>query len=158
DREEAAEVADRVAGCCTWPGKGDGTAFEAPRELSPAELASYARGEAVFAKVCAQCHQPHGGGAAGFAPTLRGTKYVLGDEDRLARILLLGLEGPLEIEGEVWDLQMPKFEGTDAELSDVLTYVRRSWGNAADPIETGRIESVRAAVADRTKALHPSEL
>ena len=54
-----------------------------------------------------------------------------------------GLSGPIEIEGEVWDLEMPRFEGTDEELAAVLTYVRRSWGNGAEPVSVERVKALR---------------
>ena len=133
DGLEPATAAAAVDEGCTWPGKPGAVELELPRELTAEEQVRYARGAEVFAAACATCHQSHGGGDAGKAPTLRGTPYAVGDERRLVSILMHGLEGPLKIDGETWNMEMPRFEGTDEQLSDVLTFVRRSWGNGGIP-------------------------
>ena len=153
-----AKLASDIDEGCTWPGKPGAVEIELPRELTEAEMAQYAHGAAVFATTCATCHQSHGGGQDGKAPTLRGTKYAVGDEARLARILIHGLEGPLEIDGQTWNMEMPRFEGSDEDLAAVLTFVRRSWGNGADPVTVKTVVAERAAAGGRTRALTAAEL
>ncbi|MEM9381363.1 MAG: PVC-type heme-binding CxxCH protein [Planctomycetota bacterium] len=152
------EVARKVDEGCTWPGKPGAKPVELPRELTAVELAQYERGRGVYEQVCATCHQSHGGGQEGKAPTLRGTEWVVGDEARLIRILMHGLEGPLQVEGQTWNLEMPRFEGADDDLAAVLTYVRRSWGNGVEPITDTQVREQRAAAAGRTKPLTSAEL
>ena len=151
-------VAAKVEEGCTWPGKPGAVEVELPRELTAEEGARYERGRAVYENVCATCHQSHGGGQDGKAPTLRGTRYVVGDEDRLIRILMHGLEGPLKIEGRVWNMEMPRFEGSDEDLADVLTYIRRSWGNGVEPVTLEAVGRNRAAAGDRVKPMTAAEL
>ena len=158
DGLEPATAAAAVDEGCTWPGKPGAVEIELPRELTAEEQLRYARGAEVFAAACATCHQSHGGGDAGKAPTLRGTQYAVGDERRLVSILMHGLEGPLKIDGETWNLAMPRFEGTDEQLSDVLTFVRRSWGNGADPVTLETVRDVRMKSGGRTRPLQSSEL
>ncbi len=153
-----AKLASTVDEGCTWPGKPGAVEIELPRELTAAETAQYAHGASVFATACATCHQSHGGGQDGKAPTLRGTQYSVGDEARLARILLHGLEGPLEIDGKTWNMEMPRFEGSDEDLAAVLTFIRRSWGNGADPVTAETVARERAAAGGRTKPLTAAEL
>ncbi|MEM9801634.1 MAG: PVC-type heme-binding CxxCH protein [Planctomycetota bacterium] len=155
---EGSEISAKVDEGCTWPGKPGATPVELPRDLTPVEMEQYDRGRAVYETVCATCHQSHGGGQDGKAPTLRGTEYVVGDEQRLIRILLHGLEGPLEVEGRTWNMEMPRFEGDDAELAAVLTYVRRSWGNGVEPVTLDAVTGARAAANGRTAPLRASEL
>ena len=158
-RDESGEsLVERVEEGCTWPGKPGAVEIEIPRELTPAEQAQYRRGAGVFAAACATCHQGHGGGQMGKAPTLRQTEYSVGDETRLVKILLYGLEGPLNVDGTVWNMEMPRFEGSDEDLAAVLTYVRRSWGNGADPVTVETVTALRSAGGSRTKPLEPSEL
>ena len=38
---------------------------------------------------------------------------------------------------------------TDERLSAILTYIRRAWGNTADPVKTETVTQVRDATADR---------
>ena len=154
---EEGSIEAAISEGCTWPGKPGAVEIEVPRELSEAELRQYERGAEVFAVACASCHQAHGGGQDGKAPTLRGTQYVVGDEQRLMMILLHGLEGPLVIEGQTWNQEMPRFEGTDDELAAVLTYIRRSWGNGADPVMTSKVTAQRALDAGRKKPMSADE-
>lgn len=151
-------AAAKVDEGCTWPGKPGAVEIELPRELTAAEVARYEHGREVYENVCATCHQTHGGGQDGKAPTLRGTTYAVGDQERLVRILMHGLEGPLKIEGRVWNMEMPRFEGSDEDLADVLTYVRRSWGNGVEPIALETVARVRAAAGDRVKPMTAAEL
>ena len=156
--DDAPRFAGRVDEGCTWPGKPGAKPIELPRELTPAERALFDRGAEVYAATCATCHQPHGGGQVGKAPTLRGTEYSVGDGERLAKILLLGLDGPLMVDGEEWNMEMPRFEGEDADLAAVLTYVRRSWGNGADPVTPEDVARARASIGERTTPLHADEI
>ena len=151
-------AASKVDEGCTWPGKPGAVEVELPRDLTVAETAQYERGRTVYENVCATCHQSHGGGQDGKAPTLRGTTYAVGDEDRLVQILMHGLEGPLKIEGRTWNLEMPRFEGQDEDLADVLTYIRRSWGNGVEPVTLGTVQRVREAAGDRVKPMTAAEL
>ena len=44
------------------------------------------------------------------------------------------MSGPLVIDGERWDLEMPALVAEESDIAAVLTYVRREWGHGADPI------------------------
>ena len=142
---------------CTWPGKPGAVEIEVPRDLTEGEVLLYERGAAVFAEACASCHQAHGGGQDGKAPTLRGTRFVVGDEPRLIKILMHGLEGPVEIDGQTWNQEMPRYEGTDDDLAAALTYIRRSWGNGADPILPAQVTEQRSLAKGRTKPMTADE-
>ena len=53
---------------------------------------------------------------------------MLGSHERLGRIVLNGLQGP--IDGETYIAAMASMSmNDDAWIADVLTYVRNSWGN-----------------------------
>jgi len=47
---------------------------------------------------------------------------------------------------------------TNDQIASVLTYVRREWGQAGDPVEPGTIETVRAQTATRTQPWTDDEL
>ena len=104
-----------------------------------------------FATICAACHQPGGEGLAGLAPQLLYSKYVLGNERQLARIVLNGKEK----EG----LAMPPLRALDDEtIAGALTYVRQSWGHNAPPVSPATIAAVRKAVGDREAPWSEEEL
>jgi hypothetical protein len=47
---------------------------------------------------------------------------------------------------------------TDEEVAAVLTYIRRSWGNQASPIDSPLVMRVRAAAAGRTRPWTDADL
>jgi mono/diheme cytochrome c family protein len=148
---------NELAASISWPGHP--LAGEEPvRALDAAERASFERGRQFFATICAGCHQSSGQGMAGMAPSLRGSPWLLDDGLTAARIVLFGIEGPIVVEGETWDLAMPAVAGTDAELADALTYVRREWGHAADPVSASTLKELRAAAKGRTQPWTAAEL
>jgi mono/diheme cytochrome c family protein len=106
---------------------------------------SIARGEKIFTHYCLSCHQSDGSGVPQLNPPLKNTPYVLGDEKRLISIVMNGFSEGVEINGESYTNPMPPF-GTalnDAEIADVLTYVRNSFGNKAGEISVDQVKSLR---------------
>lgn len=148
---------DELADALAWPGK-PGTALPELRALSEGERARFERGRALYESTCAQCHLDSGLGQTGQAPPLRGSKWVLGSPARTARILLGGLRGALVLDGEEWDSEMPAVGFSDAELAAVLTYVRREWGNGAEPVEEASVRAVREATRARNRPWSVAEL
>jgi mono/diheme cytochrome c family protein len=156
EREGFQHLIDALA----WPGK-PGVTELAVRPLDEAERALFARGAELYATTCAACHQPSGDGEEGKAPRLRGSEYVLGAKERAIRILLHGMEGPLEIDGLPWgssNLEMPAFSASDADIAGVLTYVRREWGHGVEPVSPEEVAAVRAATQDRKRPWTAAEL
>ena len=123
------------------------------------------KGKAIYARegFCNTCHQPDGKGltASGFPP-LTNNKWVLGNEDRLIKLVLKGLYGPIEVQGKKYPGQVPMtpFEGMlkDEEVAAVITYVRNSFGNKASAVSPGKVKQVRAATKGKTGFYSPEEL
>lgn len=154
----AAEQYDKVVqsrlntlgGLLDWPGKpvvvNDATAAQ---PLSEVDRKQFALGRQQFLNVCSGCHGPDGGGIRRFAPPLRESEWVLGDEKRLSLILLHGMEGPLEVNGKSYDAPeilpvMPSFSTMDnGNLAAIMTYIRREWGHTADPVSAGTVGGIR---------------
>lgn len=109
------------------------------------------RGRAVYEAVCALCHGSDGAGKPNQAPTFIGSDWVTGSPGRLIRIPLAGLTGPIEVNGEQWNLAMPAMGAalSDDDLAAVLTYMRQSWGNNAEEITVDQVQAVRAEVGNR---------
>lgn len=158
----AREQGRRLAELFTWPGR-TGTGWERwnAGPLTAEQESLFQEGREHYTQLCAPCHQPHGGGLANVAPPLNGTERVAGPPERLVRIILHGLYGPLEVAGTQWNHHMPGF--AEAGLDDraaaaVLTYVRRAWDNLADPVEPALAAAVRQATADRQLPWTAAEL
>ena len=138
---------------------------EAETDLEGADLALFKQGKEIYDRdgYCITCHRPDGKGltASGFPP-LAGTKWVLGNEDRLIKLTLKGLMGPIEVLGQHYPGQVPMtpFEGllSDEEVAAVLTFVRNSFGNKAPAISPDKVAEVRAATEGKTGFYSPEEL
>ena len=64
-----------------------------------------------------------------------------------------------ERDGAVYNGQMPAAVSLkDRELADVLTFVRRSWGNSASPISGSQILGVRMKTAGRSRPWNVGEI
>jgi mono/diheme cytochrome c family protein len=106
---------------------------------------------------CVTCHQATGQGIPGVYPPLAGSEWVMGPEDRVIRILLDGLKGPVTVEGKTYGASvMPafgphQFNWSNEKISQVLTYVRQEWGNKAGPITADKVAAVAAAIGDHTE-------
>jgi mono/diheme cytochrome c family protein len=101
-------------------------------------------GEKVFKKYCVTCHQADAGGVPNLNPPLIKTEYVLGDKERLIKIILHGLNEKLEIEGQYYSNPMPALGILkDQQIADVLTYVRSNFGNNASAITAAEVKQVR---------------
>jgi glucose/arabinose dehydrogenase/mono/diheme cytochrome c family protein len=102
-------------------------------------------GKQVYDMYCMVCHMSNGKGAPGMNPPLIDTEYVLGDKERLIKIVLNGLSEPIEIKGEFYqNIMAPHAYLSDEQIADVLTFVRKSWGNDASPVTAAEVAQVRA--------------
>lgn len=109
------------------------------------DKAVMARGKKIYTTYCMACHQPDGGGVPGLNPPLDNTSYVLGSKTRLIRVLLKGMNKHEDIDGESYSNTMAPFNYlTNQQISDVLTYVRNSFGNKATVVTPGDVKYVRA--------------
>ena len=133
--------------------------------LKGKELELFNAGKVIYGKegYCTTCHQADGKGltASGFPP-LTANKWVLGSEDRLIKLALKGLLGPIEVSGKKYPGQVPMtpFGGllNDDEIAAVLTYVRNSFGNQGSAILPERVKKVRAATESKQDFYSPDQL
>jgi glucose/arabinose dehydrogenase/mono/diheme cytochrome c family protein len=140
------------------PVKVAATQSNAP-PLSPADQKRFESGKAVYELTCMACHQPHGLGQEGLAPPLAGSEWVAGSEQRMVRIVLQGLRGPIKVKGRKYELDMPALGALpDEQIADALTYVRREWGHGFAPVTVETVKQVRAATAQREDAWTEPEL
>ena len=108
-------------------------------------------GKNVYATVCATCHQPTGLGLAPVFPPLVGSEWVTGSEDRMIRIVLHGLQGPVKVKGTEFNgVMLPTGPGSGFNLSvekvaAVITYVRHEYGGGAPAVSTAKVADVLSA-------------
>jgi mono/diheme cytochrome c family protein len=103
------------------------------------------RGEAVYSQHCLACHQVNGAGVGGMNPPLIKTRWVLGDRTPLIQVLLKGMTGQMDINGDAYgNVMAPQSNLTDQQIADVLTYVRNSFGNKATAVTVAQVKAARA--------------
>jgi mono/diheme cytochrome c family protein len=105
---------------------------------------------------CGACHQPSGMGTPGTFPPLAGSEWVLEkDPSRVIRIVLDGLTGPVQVKGQAFNSQMPgwRTQLSEQEIAQVITYVRKAWGNTADAVTKEQVAAIKKETEGRAGAL-----
>lgn len=105
-------------------------------------------GQAIYQQ-CAACHQQNGQGLPGAFPPLDGTRWVNGSKERLIRVVMHGLTGPIEVKGNQFNGVMPNLGLQDEDLAAVLSYVRQEWSNDAEPVSVEEVAQVRQETGSR---------
>jgi mono/diheme cytochrome c family protein len=125
--------------------------------------ALFASGQRVYQVYCSVCHQPTGMGIAGQNPPLADSEWVLTESaDRLIRLVLDGIQGPIVVKGQNYNGAMPPWREllTDEEIAAVLTYIRgnATWGNTAEPVTPAEVTALREQTATHNRPWTADEL
>ncbi len=106
--------------------------------------ASIDRGKKVYSSQCVTCHMEQGEGIDGVYPPLAESDYLMADKNRSIDQVLHGLTGKIKVKGVDYDGVMAGYEAmSDMEISDVLNYVRNSFGNKGGAITPGEVKAFR---------------
>ena len=147
-----------------WPGHTPEPKKTRVRPLTPVEEKLFTRGRQVYLTSCVACHGTDGKGMKLLAPPLAESDWVQGSEERLVRVLFHGLSGPITVSGkryaepEVQPVMPPLATLNNGDIAAVLTYIRREWGNAADPVAPGDVNQHRIRSQGRTLPWTEAEL
>ena len=91
---------------------------------------SMLRGDEVYTDFCIQCHLENGEGIEGIFPPLSNSDYLLNNIEESIYAIKYGMEGPIKVNGELYDGIMVS-QGLDSEeIADVMNYILNSWGNS----------------------------
>lgn len=133
---------------------------EKPNAAGPVALTRAQLGKKVYVANCATCHQANGLGIPAMFPPLAGSEWVTGSEERIIRIVLHGLNGPITVAGHDYNNVMPGLGGVlkDEQIANVLSYIRAEWGNTAPEVQPETVAKVRADTAGRTTPWTAAEL
>ena len=156
---------DALAALFDWPGKTARAQHRQPQNILDDEAQQqFALGRQHYLTTCAGCHGTDGAGLNRFAPPLAGSDWVLGAEKQLTLIILHGMEGPVKVNGKIYDAPeilpvMPAHSTMDdAAIAAILTYIRNAWGNQATPVSRGLVGSTRHRTQGRVVPWSPEEL
>jgi mono/diheme cytochrome c family protein/glucose/arabinose dehydrogenase len=125
----------------------------------------FERGEEIYNRegYCVTCHQPDGLGlSASQFPPLAGSAWVTGSKERLVKLSLNGMIGPIDVLGKTYPGQVPMtpFGGllNDEEIASVLTFVRNAFGNEASVVRPEEVMEIRETIKDKEGFYTAAEL
>lgn len=128
----------------------------------PVEVDMMTLGRSVYSRNCAACHQGGGQGIPGVYPTLVNADWVQDSPERLVKLVLSGLGGPITVNGSTYNNQMTPFGGilNDQQIAAVLTYIRTdsSYNNDSYAVSADLVASVRADYGGRSDVWTQAEL
>lgn len=115
----------------------------------PAKLFTTAGGLG-YVQFCVDCHRQDGSGVKGvFPPLAQNASVAAPNPATLVHIALTGWKTAQTVAyPRVYT--MPAFSRlTDEEVADILSFVRESWGNKAQPVTASVVRQARAQLAPR---------
>lgn len=107
--------------------------------------ASVARGKTVYNSQCVTCHREKGEGIKDVYPPLAKSDYLMANKTRSIGIVVNGLTGQITVNGAQYDGEMLSVDLPDEQVSDVLNYIRNSWGNKGEAIKPEEVTPQKKA-------------
>ncbi len=117
--------------------------FSVQRQVPFDLKASIARGKEAYIAYCISCHMENGEGLEAVYPPLAKADYLMADKKRSIQQVLYGAKGEMKVNGKVYNMEMTGFDLSDQEVSDVLNYIRNSWGNKGGAIKPEEVKAAR---------------
>lgn len=105
--------------------------------------ASMTRGQEVYTTNCVSCHMERGEGMEGVFPPLAKSNYLMADKKRSIVQIIKGVSGPIKVNGVEYNGEMAAIDLSDQEISDVLNYVRNSFGNKGVAVTPDEVKAAR---------------
>lgn len=123
----------------------------------PALAATTMDARSIYVTNCSGCHGAAGEGFAGLAPPLAKNPYVTGNAKHVIQTMVIGIAGPVKEHGTTWNGSMPAWQGvlSNAQIANVITYIRSAWGNHAVPVTRAQVDA-EAAKAHNVSPPRPS--
>ena len=91
---------------------------------------SITRGNEIYNDFCVQCHLDNGEGVAGIFPPLSNSDYLLNNIRESIYGIKYGMDGPITVNGELYDGIMVSQGLDNEEIADVMNYILNSWENS----------------------------
>lgn len=104
---------------------------------------SITRGKEVYTAYCVSCHMDNGEGLQDFYPPVAKSDYLMADKNRSIQQVLYGISGEITVNNKKYNLEMSGFDLTDQEVSDVLNYIRNSFGNKGGAVTPAEVKAQR---------------
>jgi mono/diheme cytochrome c family protein len=104
-------------------------------------------GQRLYGLHCLSCHQADGGGVPNMQPAIAGGTWVKGDVRPLALFVMSGGFDSASRKDSIVGNVMPPFRQlTDADLAEILTYIRQKFGDGASPVTAAEVAEARRSL------------
>jgi len=117
--------------------------YSVPQKAKFDLKASITRGKEVYNTYCISCHQEQGEGIEDIYPPVAKADYLMADKKRSILQVLKGANGEMKVNGKMYNAEMTGFDLSNEETSDVLNYIRNSFGNEGDAVTPDEVKAVK---------------
>ncbi|MFT5386366.1 MAG: mono/diheme cytochrome c family protein [Saprospiraceae bacterium] len=108
------------------------------------------KGLKLYRQHCAACHGEDGLGNKNLAPPIYDSNYIKGDPQKLILIALHGLQGPVTVNGQRYELNavMPGLKDnpdlSNTDIANILSFVRNAFSNEHQDVTPEEIQLERS--------------
>lgn len=114
-----------------------------PRPNAENKAERILRGKTIYTRNCQTCHQANGQGIPNAFPPVANSDYLNEDVNRAIRVVRYGLEGPIKVNGQLYNSVMPKLNLSDEDIANVLTYIYNNWDNNETVVTPDQVNEVK---------------
>jgi mono/diheme cytochrome c family protein len=140
----AARIAALTIGACLAVSAG------AIAETPPATMPvadSRSPGQRLYGIHCLSCHQSDGGGVPNMQPAIAGGTWVRGDARALALFVMSGgFDSASRKESDSGNVMPPFRQLADADLAQILSYIRQKFGDGASAVSAAEVAEARRSL------------
>jgi len=104
---------------------------------------SIERGKDIYITNCLTCHLDQGEGIEDVYPPLAKADYLMADKKRSIQQVLYGAKGEMKVNGKIYSTEMVGIDLSDQQASDVLNYIRNSFGNKGSAVTPEEVKVSR---------------
>ena len=127
------------------------------------QIAALTEGATIFNELCSQCHGTKGqgtplGNGEVMAPPLANSERVQGHPDYVVKVLLHGLQGPIENQSYPGGIMVGMGENSDEWVAAVASFIRTQLSNEGTFVTREQVEAIRAATEDQNQAYNYENL
>ena len=98
--------------------------------LLACEQEPYKQGRLLYENYCIQCHQADGKAYKKLYPPIAQADYLVKNKDRVPCIIYYGMEGELEVNGVIYNQNMPAHTNfNDIDIANLVNYINNNFGN-----------------------------
>lgn len=105
--------------------------------------ASIQSGREIYNGQCASCHMPKGEGIPTIYPPLAKSDFLMAETEKSIIMILQGGSESITVNGVDYNGAMPNFNLSDKHVSDVMNYIRNTWGNKGEAIKPEHVKAIR---------------